>query len=177
MLGEKRRPGAARSQYEAMTLYQILLIGEIFEEDWSKSIYGEEKKELESTIAFATITFCVSLQGKEFSLTVIEGLKMFWKETRNHCRPHMMMTLKVRFKGEKNLRRRCVPLADQTKSAIPTRRWTSRILYRQFELENQERVLLFDRENVRKASIGDYDNMLRNLLEQGQKMHPELFTT
>ena len=24
---------------------------------------------------------------------------MFWKETRNYCIPHMMMTLKRRFKG------------------------------------------------------------------------------
>ena len=36
---------------------------------------------------------------------------------------------------------------------------------------------MFVRENGRKASIGDYDPMFRNLLEQGQKMHPELFTT
>ena len=28
-----------------------------------------------------------------------------------------------------------------------------------------------------KSSIGDYDTMFKNLLEQGQNMHPELFTT
>ena len=33
------------------------------------------------------------------------------------------------------------------------------------------------RDNGRKAIIGDYDPMFRNLLEQGKKMHPELFTT
>ena len=36
---------------------------------------------------------------------------------------------------------------------------------------------MFARENGGKASIGDYDHILINLLEQGQKMHPELFTT
>ena len=36
---------------------------------------------------------------------------------------------------------------------------------------------MFTRDNRRKASIGDYDPMLRNLLERGQRMHPELFTT
>ena len=35
---------------------------------------------------------------------------------------------------------------------------------------------MFARYNGRNASIGDYDPMLINLLEQGQKMHPELFT-
>ena len=36
---------------------------------------------------------------------------------------------------------------------------------------------MFVRDNGRKSSIGDYDPMFRNLLELGQKMHPELFTT
>ena len=36
---------------------------------------------------------------------------------------------------------------------------------------------MFARYNGQKVSIGDYDTMFRNFLEQGQKMHPELFTT
>ena len=110
-------------------------------------------------------------------MIVIEGLEMFWKETRNDRIPHMMMTLKGRFKRENNLRCHCVPLADQTNSGIPTRRWIIRILYRRCELEKEEKGLLFTRDNGRKASIGDYDSMLINLLERVKKMHPELFTT
>ena len=102
---------------------------------------------------------------------------MFWKETRNYRIPHMMMTLKGRFKGENNLRWHCVPLEYQKKSGIATRRWISWILYHRCELEKQERGFLFARDNRRKASIGDYDPMFRNFLERGRKMHPELFTT
>ena len=36
---------------------------------------------------------------------------------------------------------------------------------------------MFAKDNGRKARIGDYDTMFRNLLEQGQKIHPDLFTT
>ena len=36
---------------------------------------------------------------------------------------------------------------------------------------------MFARDNRRKSIIGDYDLMFGNLLERGQKMHPELFTT
>ena len=36
---------------------------------------------------------------------------------------------------------------------------------------------MFARYNMRKASIGDYDHIFINVLEGGQKMHPELFTT
>ena len=102
---------------------------------------------------------------------------MLWKETMNHCNPHMMMTLKGRLKGKNNLRRHCVPLEDQTKSGIPTRRWISRIIYCRCDLENHERGFLFARYNRRKTNIGDYDTMFRNLLDHGQKMYPELFTT
>ena len=52
---------------------------------------------------FSIIDFCVSLQGEEVTLIVIEGLNMFWKDTQNHLTPHMMMSPKEIFKGEKKL--------------------------------------------------------------------------
>ena len=66
-------------------------------------------------IEFDTIAFFVYLRGEEAPLIVIEGLNMFWKDTQNRRIPNMMMTLKVRFKGEKNFRWHCVLLADQNK--------------------------------------------------------------
>ena len=102
---------------------------------------------------------------------------MFWKENSNHHIPHMMMTLKGRFKGENNLWWHCVPLEYQKKSGIATRRWISWILYHRCELEKKERGFLFARDNGSKESIGDYVPMFRNLPEQGKKMYPELFTT
>ena len=36
---------------------------------------------------------------------------------------------------------------------------------------------MFARENRRKARIGDYDPIFRNLLERGKQIHPEFFTT
>ena len=79
ILGSERRMGVERSQDEALTADQLLLIGEIAKEDLSKSNYEEEKKKLESTIAFSKIAFCVYLRGEEVPLIVIEGLNMFWK--------------------------------------------------------------------------------------------------
>ena len=57
MLGAKRRIGVSRIQDEALTVNQLLSTSEISEEDWSKSNSEEEKKEIESTMAFATISF------------------------------------------------------------------------------------------------------------------------
>ena len=64
MLGAKWRMGLVRRQDEALTVDQLLLIGKIDEEDWSKSNSEEDKKELESTIALAKIAVCVSLRGE-----------------------------------------------------------------------------------------------------------------
>ena len=41
MLGEKRRMVVVRSQDEALTVDKLLLIGEISDEDWSKSTSEE----------------------------------------------------------------------------------------------------------------------------------------
>ena len=121
--------GVVRRLDEELTVNKILLIGKIAEEGWSESNSEEEKKELELTITFAKIAFCVSLWWEDVSLIVIEGLNMFWKETQNNCIPYMMMTFKGRYKGKNNLRWHCVPLEDQTKSGIPTTTRISRILY------------------------------------------------
>ena len=102
---------------------------------------------------------------------------MLWKYTRNHLIPHMMRTLKGRFKGKNNLCWYFVLLTYQTKSGIPTRKWIIWILYRWCKLDNQEKGFLFVRDNIQKESIGYYDPMLRNLLEQGQKMWPGLLKT
>ena len=102
---------------------------------------------------------------------------MFWKDTRNHHIPHMMMTLKGRLKGENNLWWHCVLFEDQTKIWIPTRKWVIRIIYSQCKLENYERGLLLSRDNGRHASIGYYDPMFRIFSEWGQNLQPKLFTT
>ena len=114
-----------RSQDEGLTVDKLLFIGEVSEEDWSKPNSEEENKELELTIAFTIIAFFVSLRGGEVPLILIEGLNISWKETQNHCIPHMMIILKGIFKGVNNLWWHCVPLSDQTKSGIPTRKWIS----------------------------------------------------
>ena len=67
---------------------------------------------------------------------------MFLKYAQNHSIPHMMITLKGRFKGKNNPWWNCVPLADQTKSEIPTRMWICWMLYGHCKLDKQESFLL-----------------------------------
>ena len=136
MMGEKREMEVMRRQDEALTVNQLLLIGDIDEKDCLKSNY-EEGKKLELTISFATIAFCLSLQGEEVPLILIEGLDMFWKETWNHRIPQIMMTLRGRLRGGNNLRLNSVPMADHIESGIPTIRCIIQIFYRICEMDNQ----------------------------------------
>ena len=64
MLGTKRMMGVVIRQDEALMVDQLLFIGDSSEEYWLKSRSEEENKELDSTIVFATIAFCVSLRGE-----------------------------------------------------------------------------------------------------------------
>ena len=50
-----------RRRDEALTVNQLLFIGDIAEEYWPKSNSEEEKKELELTIEFSTTAFGVNL--------------------------------------------------------------------------------------------------------------------
>ena len=57
VLGGEWRMGVLIRQDEALTVDQLLLIGDIYEKDRVKSNSEEEEKELESMITFATISF------------------------------------------------------------------------------------------------------------------------
>ena len=175
MLGAKRRMGVIRRQDEALTVRQLMGILDIAEEDWQASSCLEEKKDIESVMAFMIIGFCVSLRGEEVPLVVIEGMLTFWEETKDHEIPHMMITLKGKFKGENNLRWHCVPLADHTKSKIPTRRWISRLLQRRVLMEGKRSGYLFARKNNGKATLGDYDPLFRDYVVRAQKKISKTF--
>ncbi len=175
MLGAKRRMGVLRKQDEALSAEQLVKMCEVAETDWVKSKCEAEKKDIECLMAFCLIGFCISLRGEEVPLVVVDGLLQFWKETRDHRIPHIMITLRGKFKGENNLRWHCVPLADQTKSGLPTRRWISRLLHRRHRLEGSSCGYLFCRKTGKKASLGDYDPLFRDYLARTQRQHPKLF--
>lgn len=176
MLGAKRRMGIIRRQNEALTVPQLLALLALAEEDWQKSKIEVERKEIEELCCFCVIGFCLSFRGEEVPLTVIEGLIRFWEETRNHQTPHIMVTLRGRFKGEQNLRWHCVPLADVTRSGIPTRKWVSRLLARRVHKEGKQAGFLFSREGGSRANLGDYDPLFRDYLERVRDKFPKLIS-
>lgn len=176
MLGAKRRMGVIRKQDEALTVQQLLGMLELAEQDWQESNCQEERKEIEEVAAFTVISFCVALRGEETPMTSVDGLAEYWGETKRCITPYIMITLRGKFKGEHNLRWHCVPLADVSKSRIPSRCWISRLLRRRMILEGCKVGFLFARRNGAKASLGDYDPLFRDYLSRLRTKNPSLFS-
>ena len=177
MLGAKRRMGVIRRQNEALTVPQLLGILRIGEEDWQESRCEKERQEIEEVMSFVVIAFCVALRGEEVPLTTLDGMASYWKEAEEHVIPHIMVTLKGKFKAENNLRWHCLPIADGSKSNIPARRWISRQVHRRVLAQKGGTTgMLFARARGGKASFGDYDPLFREYLTRLREQDPGLFT-
>ncbi|KAL7530332.1 hypothetical protein ACHAXR_005039, partial [Thalassiosira sp. AJA248-18] len=159
-----------------MMVDQMLAMLKLAEDDLDKARTEAERKMIEELCCFVIIGFCVSLRGEEVPLVSLEGLLKFWEETKNHRIPHVMIPLRGRFKGEQNLRWHCVPIGDQGKSKIPSRRWISRLLLRRVRKEGAQRGYLFARKDKSRASLGDYDDLYRTYMERTMQRFPSLFS-
>ncbi len=85
---------------------------------------------MEDTVCFMLIAFGAGLRGEEVPLVDLVGLLTFWMETKEKKVKYMMITLQGRFKGEVDQRWHIVPICDTTRSGIPFRLCTQRIIYR-----------------------------------------------
>ena len=176
LMGAKKRMGMVRKQNEPLTLPQLLVFLEIVEEEWDETQDYKERKLLEEVASFVCIGFCVSLRGEEVPLTSISGLLAYWKEALNHETPHIMLPLRGKFKGEDNLKWHLIPIADTTRSNIPTRMWMSRLLMRRCVEEGQKEGPLFAKADGTPATISMYDPTFRRLLERARDSNPTVFS-
>lgn len=174
LLGAKLRMGMIRRQNEALTATMVLTIVHMAERDWQVAEDPAEKKEIEEVICFMLIEFCAGLRGEEVPLIEISGLVRFWKETQESKIPHIMLTLRGRFKAEKGLRWHCVPVADLTRSGarIPLRLWLTRFMHRRVNLEGDKFGWLFARNNGTRGRLSDYDDVFRSYVSRVQSQYP-----
>lgn len=178
LLGAKKRMGVIRKQDEALTVKQLLALLDIAEQDWQAATDPAEKKRLEEVAAFICIGYCASLRGEEISLTSIQGMLEFWDESINHpVVPHIMVTLRGRFKAEKNLRWHMIPIAIRTRSDIPSLKWVTRLMKTRVTTEGARTGPLFAQGNGKRAKISQYDGDFRSLLERAREAAPKLFST
>jgi len=174
--GFKRRVGIQRKQNEPLTMALMLAILKLAEEDWKRSKSAYEKKTIEEFVCFMIIGFMLSLRGEEVPLASLTGMLEYWSEGFNlgeHER-HVMITLKGKFKGEDYLRWHCLPLADVSKSKVPSRRWLSRLVSRKISAGKMT-GWLFARSAKKRGTIADYDPTFRAYLTRVRMLDGKLF--
>ncbi len=175
LLGAKKRMGVIRKQDEALTIKQLLLLLEIADEEWEAAKgHPVERKRLEEIGSFVCIGFCASLRGEEVPLTSIKGIDTFWEESLNHSLPHIMITLRGRFKGEDDQRWHMVPIARYTRSNIPAVKWVGRLMHTRLIVDGDAGPLFADGKGKR-ASLSRYNEEFRRLLERTRERDPSLF--
>ena len=177
MRGAKLRMGVTRRQQEALTANMVMAVIYVAEGDWQQTVEEEERKDIEEVVTFMLISFCGALRGEEVPLVAIEGLLKFWRETQEATTPHIMLTLRGRFKGEKELKWHCVPVAEFTRSGavIPLRLWLTRLLKRRVTVEECKDGWLFTKKSGKaRARISDYDDLFRDYLGRVQQKYPKV---
>ena len=69
-----------------------------------------------------------------------------------------MLTLRRRFKGETDLRWHMLPLADNTRTKLPVRKWSDHLLHYLVEIYDRQTGWVFQI-NQRQGKIADYDTL------------------
>ena len=156
--GVRRRMGMQRKQNEPLTMAVMLAILNLAEEDWRKSTSEEERKEVEETMCYMIIGFMLSLRGEEVPMTDLKGLTEYWEES---------------FDLPDQQRYHCLPIADLSRSRVPSRLWLSRMLSRQ--LKAGRKSGFFFVKGKRRARISDYDPTFRAYLARVRARNEKLF--
>ena len=108
-------------------------------------------------------------------LISLRGLISFWQKTQRNSTPYIMLTLLGRFKGETGERWHLMPLADETRTKLPVRKWFTRLLYSIFELEKRKTGWLFTITKNRRGKVADYDHLFVSYCVKLNELKPDLF--
>ena len=172
--GMKLRTGQIRKQNEALTTDVVLACCEVAEELWHDAEDEAEKEKLEELICFLLLTFGAVLRGEEIPLVALRGLLDFWQETTTAPVPHIMVALKGRFKGETGHRYHFVPVAVETHSGVPFKRWLARLMLRRVSIQKRTGGSLFKSSCGKVMRISNLDPHLIELLDKVRELYPKL---
>ena len=86
--------------------------------EWKREVKTQKRK-VSCFAAAVVIGFCRGLQREEVVLKSMKSILKFWEETEmKKEKPHIMVTLKGRFKGETGKKWHMLPLLYMTDSGI-----------------------------------------------------------
>lgn len=121
-----RRMGQDVRQDWAIPLSALHALVDLLEKEWTEASNDRDRNLVASIATYSLIAFCGSFRGNEVFLTDLYGLRKYWQELEG--KDHVIVPLLGRFKGEMHSRYQFAPLAAQTNSGLPLRRWVERLV-------------------------------------------------
>ncbi|KAL7502329.1 hypothetical protein ACHAXN_000307, partial [Cyclotella atomus] len=134
----------------------------------------QDKEKMEELVTFMLFEFGAALRSEEVPLVLLKGMLTFWQESTQAKCPHVMLTLKGRFKGETGHRWHCVPNAAESRSGLPVKLWAARLLHRRVSLQNKTTGPLFRSGNGKLQTIATLDHYLIELIDEVWTSHPSV---
>jgi hypothetical protein len=178
MKGCEKRMGRLIKQDAALSIGLLVKLMSNLEEDLNaKESTVERRRDIIMLGNFLLIGFCDALRGNEVFLVERSSLIKYESQGRTHHRPHVVIPLMGRFKGETGERNVIRVLVEQTKSGLEVRKWTDRLI-----------ALLKEENRTAMSSVGpafcdnkgfvlSYQHMnslFHDELTRIQEAHPEL---
>ena len=85
-----------------------------------------------------------------------------------------MWALQGKFKAEKGERWYCVPIADNTRSKLPFRKWFDRMEWRVLEVEGRKDGWYFTKADGSRATFTYFDPTFKKLVEEVKELRPDV---
>ncbi len=161
--GSRYRRGVNRRQDYALMPGILLGLLEIMDETWEGTEAAEEREAIEDVAIYATLTYVAGLRGEEVPLLDFKGMLEFWEESKVAEVPHVVLTLRGRFKGEEGWKWHILPVADVTRSGIPHRKWIQRGMDSRIR-KGWQGGWFFSRKRREQARMADYDSAFKQWL-------------
>jgi hypothetical protein len=164
-MGEDVRPDRAIS-------IQVMkeLIGQL-DEEWESGVANRLRVAMEAS--FYLIAFCCALRGEEVPLADLFGTLKYWEDGGKHTRPHVVVSLIGRFKGEAGEGTLLLCSVATTNHGLEPRKWIGRLLecYARMGLRNGA---LFRDEKGVKLKTTHFEPCLLDRLDCIKNQRPEL---
>ena len=179
LLGCHKRMGDVWIPDRAITVDEIHVALGILEEGWGKSgLEFGERMEIALTGALLVIGFAAALRGEELPQIDLGPMNKHWEEGDRHPRlKHVPLVLVGRFKQTVGEKLFFQPLAQVTKSGISVKRWVARVLamYKKAGTTSGPMFRTVTKKGgVKRASVGDMDLLLHDILRQVQIRRPDV---
>ena len=179
LLGCHKRMGDVWIPDRAITIDELHASLRILEESWSGSALTEnERLEVALTGAMLVVGFTAGLRGEEIPQVDLGAMFKHWSEGDEHPRQkHVPLVLVGRFKQTVGEKLYFQPLAQITNSGIQVRSWVGRalVLYKKAKIGTGPMFRSIGKNgSIKKATIGDLDLLLHDILRQVQARYPEI---